>query len=92
MHQQILFHLYVSLLCLYCVSLLVGQNLTFGRRIIDNMLHYFVLTSLAWFAVEAEGVYISALMMGARAPQRYMGVASVVSWCKLLDLLFDLQC
>ncbi|XP_072028835.1 hyalin-like [Amphiura filiformis] len=81
-HRQILFHYYASMLSLASLLLLVGHvnNLPFRCVIVKVLLHFFVLTTLSWSAVEAQYLYIAAVRMDDVQSKLFIIMGSIFAW------------
>ena len=74
-------------LCLAVFSLLmvlvVGVNSTGNRAgciTVGALLHYFLLSSWMWFAVEAGHLLIKTLFIFYKSSYQYLTIFSLLSW------------
>ena len=91
-HRQIIFHYYLSILGLCSLFLLVGHaiNLPFGCTVARVFLHYFILTTLMWSAVEAQYLYIASVKMDDIQSCKAIPICCFLAWSKFQTFSFSI--
>ena len=81
---KILINLCFSLLLLYLVFLFgVEIDAEIPCIVVAVLLHYFILTSVAWMGVEAVNMYILSVKVVGAHISKFLWKASVLAWGKL---------
>ena len=86
---KILLSLCISLIALLVVFLVGAERTSnkVGCRIIGAFLHYFMLTTFLWMAVEAENLHhMFVTVFKRRSQAKFIGLASLIAWGKYLSL------
>ena len=86
---KILLSLCISLIALLVVFLVAAEKTSnkVGCLIIGALLHYFILTSCLWMAVEAVNLYqsfVKVRLRGSEEEKKFYVTASLVAWGKCL--------
>ena len=82
--RKILIQFCISKLCLYLIFLAgIDSQSRVGCMIVTGLLHYFVLATILWMAVEARHMYISLVTVFEMAGSRFMLKAVCFAWGKL---------
>ncbi|XP_071854190.1 uncharacterized protein [Apostichopus japonicus] len=80
-HRQILINHCISLLLLYIVFLAgIDSNISFVCMASAILLHYFMLTTMFWMAVEAHNMYMYLVKVFQRDVRRFILKASILAW------------
>ena len=85
--SKILLSLCTSLIALLTVFLVAAEKTSdkMGCLIVGALLHYFILTSFLWMAVEAVNLYRMFVKVRMRGSQtKFYVAASLVAWGKCL--------
>ncbi|XP_038059975.1 uncharacterized protein LOC119730971 isoform X2 [Patiria miniata] len=88
--RQIFIHLFFAWLILYIVFLAGVDNAKGtggGCVFVAALLHYFVLCTLMWTAVEARNMYVSAVKVFPEDTPHYMLKACLIAWGSPLIVL-----
>lgn len=88
---QILLHLCVSMLLMNASFLAGGSRRAHAEvcAAVAVLVHYFLLSSLAWMCVEATNMYQLLVHVFASAESHFMLKRSILAWGKILHFLID---
>ncbi len=81
--RQIFIHFCISLLLLYFVFLAGVDNAVNSKGgcvFVSALLHYLVLSTMMWMAVEARNMYVSTVKVFPEDTHRYMLKACLIAW------------